>query len=48
MLGMETDQLTIASMRTPEEAAALTLSMSSSFVPTLPMCGKVKVTIWPA
>ena len=34
--------------RTPEDAAALTLSMSSSFVPTLPIWGKVKVMIWPA
>ncbi len=25
-----------------------TVSMSSSFTPTLPMCGKVKVTICPA
>ncbi len=33
--------------RTPEDEAALTLSMSSSFVPTLPICGKVKVMIWP-
>ena len=34
--------------RTPEDEAALTLSMSSSFVPTLPICGNVKVMICPA
>ena len=32
----------------PAEAARLTVSMSSSFVPTTPMWGKVKVMIWPA
>ena len=32
----------------PGRAAMLTLSMSSSLVPTLPICGKVKVMIWPA
>ena len=31
--------------RTPERAAALTVSTSSSLAPTLPMCGKVKVMI---
>ena len=34
--------------RAPGVAAMLTVSMSSSFVPTLPICGKVKVMIWPA
>jgi hypothetical protein len=34
--------------RTPELAARLEVSMSSSLVPTLPMWGKVKVMIWPA
>ena len=34
--------------RTPEDAAMLMVSTSSSLTPTLPICGKVKVTIWPA
>jgi hypothetical protein len=34
--------------RTPDDEAALTLSMSSSLVPTLPICGNVKVMICPA
>ncbi len=34
--------------RAPGVAAMLSASMSSSLVPTLPMCGKVKVMIWPA
>ena len=34
--------------RTPEDEARLEVSMSSSLAPTLPMCGKVKVMIWPA
>ena len=34
--------------RAPGVAAMLTVSMSSSLVPTLPMCGKVKVMICPA
>ena len=34
--------------RAPAEAARLTVSMSSSLVPTTPMCGKVKVMICPA
>ena len=33
--------------RAPGVAAMLTVSMSSSLVPTLPICGKVKVMIWP-
>ncbi len=34
--------------RTPDAAAMFTVSTSSSLVPTLPTCGKVKVMIWPA
>ncbi len=34
--------------RTPELAAILEVSMSSALVPTLPICGKVKVMICPA
>jgi hypothetical protein len=34
--------------RAPGVAAMLSDSMSSSFVPTLPMCGNVKVMICPA
>ena len=34
--------------RAPGVAAMFTVSMSSSFVPTLPMCGNVKVMICPA
>ena len=34
--------------RAPGVAARLTVSMSSSLVPTLPICGNVKVMIWPA
>ena len=34
--------------RTPEAHAAFTVSMSSSLAPTLPIWGKVKVTICPA
>ncbi len=33
---------------TPARRAGVRSSMSSSLVPTLPMCGKVKVTICPA
>ena len=33
---------------TAAEPAALTTSMSSSLTPTIPICGKVKVTIWAA
>ncbi len=33
---------------TMPRACGVSASMSSSLVPTLPMCGKVKVTIWPA
>ena len=33
---------------TTPRAAGLMLSMSSALVPTLPICGKVKVMIWPA
>ena len=32
----------------PARAAGLRSSMSSALAPTLPICGKVKVTIWPA
>ncbi len=35
-------------LRAPGVAAMFTVSMSSSLVPTLPICGKVKVMIWPA
>ena len=34
--------------RTTPRAAGVIVSISSTFVPTLPMCGKVKVMIWPA
>ena len=34
--------------RAPGVAAMLTVSMSSSLVPTLPICGNVKVMICPA
>ena len=34
--------------RTPDDAARLAVSMSSALTPTLPIWGKVKVTIWPA
>jgi len=34
--------------RAPGVAAMFTVSMSSSLVPTLPICGKVKVMSWPA
>jgi hypothetical protein len=34
--------------RAPGVAAMLTVSMSSSLVPTLPMCGNVNVMICPA
>ena len=34
--------------RTPERIARLAVSVSSRLVPTLPMWGKVKVTICPA
>ena len=37
-----------ATPRAPGVAARLTVSMSSSLVPTLPIWGKVKVMIWPA
>ena len=33
---------------TTPRAAGVMVSMSSRLVPTLPMCGKVKVMIWPA
>ena len=34
--------------RAPAAFAMSTVSTSSSLMPTLPMCGKVKVMIWPA
>ena len=44
--GVDTRDLSSRTMQAT--APSTTLSISSAFTPTLPMCGKVKVTICPA